>query len=77
MRSDAAVLRGGRDQTCVQMAAVEDASARAAAEDRSSVEAAHYFCNAQKGSKTGQNSPKTGKKGAKVNCMPQIRDGEW
>ena len=52
-------------------------SARAAAEDWSNLQAAHYFCNAQKGSKTGQNSPKTGKKGAKVNCIPQIRDGEW
>lgn len=52
-------------------------SARAAAEDWTNLQAAHYFCNAQKGNKTGQNSPKTGKKGAKPCRIPQVCDGEW
>lgn len=52
-------------------------SARAAAEDWTNLQAAHYFCNAQKGNKTGQNSPKTGKKGAKPRRIPQVSDGEW
>lgn len=50
-------------------------SARAAAEDWTNLQAAHYFCNAQKGNKTGQNSPKTGKKGAKPCRIPQVSDG--
>ena len=33
-------------------------SARAAAEDWSNLQPAHWFCNAQKGNKTGQNGPK-------------------
>ena len=36
-------------------------SARAAAEDWNNLQPAHWFCNAQKGNKTGQNGPKTGK----------------
>ena len=36
-------------------------SARAAAEDWSNLQPAHWFCNAQKGNKTGQNGPKSGK----------------
>lgn len=36
-------------------------SARAAAEDWSNLQPAHWFCNAQKGNKAGQNGPKTGK----------------
>ena len=35
-------------------------SARAAAEDWTNLQPAHWFCNAQKGNKTGQNGPKIG-----------------
>lgn len=38
-------------------------SARAAAEDWTNLQAAHYFCNAQKGNKTGKTARKPAKKG--------------
>lgn len=50
------------------------ASPRAAAEDWNNLQAAHYFCNAQKGAKTEQKPPQTG---LKVRKIPQIRDGAW
>lgn len=49
-------------------------SARAAAEDWNNLQAAHYFCNAQKGNKTAQNEQKSPKKLTKA---PTVRDGDW
>lgn len=49
------------------------ASARAAAEDWDNLQAAHYFCNQQKGTKTG--NPFEGKKEKKI--YPKISDGNW
>lgn len=48
-------------------------SARAAAEDWSNLQAAHWFCNAQKGSKTAENSSKQ----AKIVQIPHVSDGSW
>lgn len=48
-------------------------SARAAAEDWNNLQPAHWFCNAQKGNKTGQNGPKTGK----FVRIPKVSDGDW
>lgn len=48
-------------------------SARAAAEDWSNLQPAHWFCNAQKGNKTGQNGPKSGK----FLRVPKVSDGDW
>ena len=48
-------------------------SARAAAEDWSNLQPAHWFCNAQKGNKTGQNGPKTGR----FVRIPKVSDGDW
>lgn len=50
------------------------ASARAAAEDWSNLQAAHYFCNAQKSNKIGDFSRKSGQKLTKA---PKVRDGDW
>ena len=52
-------------------------SPRAAAEDWNNLQAAHYFCNAQKGNKTGQNSPQNGKKAPRITTAPTISDGDW
>lgn len=49
-------------------------SARATAEDWNNLQAAHYFCNAQKGNKTAQNEQKSPKKLTKA---PTVRDGNW
>lgn len=49
-------------------------SARAAAEDWDNLQAAHYFCNAQKSNKTGDFWLKTGQKLQKA---PKISDGSW
>ena len=49
-------------------------SARAAAEDWNNLQPAHYWCNAQKGNKTGPNGPKTGQKLTKI---PKVSDGDW
>ena len=48
-------------------------SARAAAEDWNNLQPAHWFCNAQKGNKTGQNGPKSGK----FLRVPKVSDGDW
>ena len=48
-------------------------SARAAAEDWSNLQAAHWFCNAQKGNKTAENGPKQ----AKIVRIPHVSDGSW
>lgn len=48
-------------------------SARAAAEDWNNLQPAHWFCNAQKGNKTGQNGPKTGR----FVRIPKVSDGDW
>lgn len=50
------------------------ASKRAAAEDFDNLQPAHWFCNAQKGSKTGCNLAKIGLKCAKI--KPKS-DGDW
>ena len=49
-------------------------SARAAAEDWTNLQAAHYFCNAQKSNKTGE---KSSKNGSKITKSPKISDGDW
>lgn len=49
-------------------------SARAAAEDWSNLQPAHYWCNAQKGNKVVQTEPK--KPGKRISA-PRIQDGEW
>ena len=49
-------------------------SARAAAEDWNNLQAAHYFCNAQKSNKTGDFWLK---KGQKMQKAPKISDGNW
>ena len=49
-------------------------SPRAAAEDWNNLQAAHYYCNAQKSNKIGDFGPKNGKKAAKI---PKISDGSW
>lgn len=48
-------------------------SAQAAAEDWSNLQAAHWFCNAQKGNKTAENGPKQ----AKIVRIPHVSDGSW
>ena len=48
-------------------------SARAAAEDWSNLQAAHWFCNAQKGNKTAENGPKQ----AEIVRIPHVSDGSW
>ena len=48
-------------------------SARAAAEDWSNLQAAHWFCNAQKGNKTAENGPNQ----AKIVRIPHVSDGSW
>ncbi len=48
-------------------------SARAAAEDWNNLQAAHYFCNAQKGNKTAEN----GSKPARIVRIPRVSDGSW
>ena len=48
-------------------------SARAAAEDWSNLQAAHWFCNAQKGNKPAENGPKQ----AKIVQIPHVSDGSW
>lgn len=45
-------------------------SPRAAAEDWTNLQPAHYWCNAQKGNKTAFPRPKLVK-------IPKIRDGNW
>lgn len=45
-------------------------SARAAAEDFSNLQAAHYYCNQQKGVKLGDVF-------AKPKRLPTMTDGEW
>lgn len=49
-------------------------SPRAAAEDWNNLQAAHYYCNAQKGNRIGDFGQKNGKKPAKI---PKISDGSW
>ena len=49
-------------------------SARAAAEDWTNLQPAHYWCNAQKGNKVVQTEPK--KPGKRISA-PRIQDGEW
>lgn len=49
-------------------------SARAAAEDWDNLQAAHYFCNAQKRDKTASFSLDFG---AKMTKIPKITDGSW
>lgn len=48
-------------------------SARAAAEDWSNLQPAHYFCNAQKSNKTEALT----KGGIKIKSGSVIKDGEW
>ena len=48
------------------------ASPRAAAEDWNNLQAAHWFCNAQKGNKTAEN----GAKQPKIVRIPHISDGD-
>lgn len=50
------------------------ASPRAAAEDWNNLQAAHYFCNAQKGNKTEQKRIKIS---SKVTKIPKVSDGDW
>lgn len=50
------------------------ASPRAAAEDWDNLQPAHYFCNAQKGNKTGVFVADSGQK---ITKAPQISDGNW
>lgn len=49
-------------------------SARAAAEDWDNLQAAHYFCNAQKRDKTASFSLDFG---AKMTKIPKVTDGSW
>ena len=49
-------------------------SARAAAEDWDNLQAAHYFCNAQKRDKTASFSLDFG---AKMTKFPKVTDGSW
>ena len=49
-------------------------SARAAAEDWTNLQAAHYFCNAQKGNKI---ESKPLKMAPKLTKIPTISDGDW
>mgnify|MGYP004563666419 CR=1 FL=1 len=49
-------------------------SARAAAEDWTNLQAAHYFCNAQKGNKI---ESKQLKMAPKLTKIPKISDGDW
>lgn len=49
-------------------------SARAAAEDWDNLQAAHYYCNAQKGNKTTEFALNSGKRLTKA---PKIHDGNW
>lgn len=49
-------------------------SARAAAEDWNNLQAAHYFCNAQKGNKIMENGAK---KPLKITKTPKVSDGNW
>ena len=48
-------------------------SARAAAEDWSNLQPAHYFCNAQKSNKTGTLVQAL----RKITRAPQVKDGSW
>lgn len=48
-------------------------SAREAAEDWDNLQAAHYFCNQQKGNKTALEPPKENQ----YKRVPKITDGEW
>ena len=48
-------------------------SARAAAEDWSNLQPAHYFCNAQKSDKTAVSAQEP----QKIVRAPMIKDGEW
>lgn len=50
------------------------ASPRAAAEDWGNLQPAHYFCNAQKGNKTGVFGADSGQK---ITKSPKISDGNW
>ena len=50
------------------------ASPRAAAEDWTNLQPAHYFCNAQKGNKTSFFDANIGEKLTKA---PAVKDGEW
>lgn len=47
-------------------------SPREAAEDWSNLQAAHYFCNAQKGNRTAGE-----RRGKPAIQAPRIRDGDW
>ena len=49
-------------------------SARAAAEDWTNLQAAHYFCNSQKGNKI---ESKQLKMAPKLTKIPKISDGDW
>lgn len=48
-------------------------SAREAAEDWDNLQAAHYFCNQQKGNKVALEPPKENQ----YKRVPKITDGEW
>lgn len=50
------------------------ASPRAAAEDWTNLQPAHYFCNAQKGNKINFFEANTG---TKITKAPTVKDGEW
>ena len=50
------------------------ASPRAASEDWDNLQPAHYFCNAQKGNKTGVFGADSGQR---ITKSPKISDGNW
>lgn len=48
-------------------------SPRAAAEDWNNLQAAHYFCNQQKGAKTGEQLQEK----KMIKQAPKVSDGDW